>query len=101
MPDRTTSNRAVCTCLPVLTTGQLRDEGHHETWCRTLRVVTWNDQGQRFETERGFRLYGCAKRGCDEINLDFEAFGGHGGKSYCLHHIPLRSRFKLWRQRNA
>jgi hypothetical protein len=47
---------------------------------------------------RTWRLYGCAKRGCDRINLDFESFGTKEGKGYCLDHVPLRSRFRLWRQ---
>lgn len=41
---------------------------------------------------RTWRLYGCARRGCDRINLDFEAFGGRNDKSYCKLHIPLRSQ---------
>jgi hypothetical protein len=45
-----------------------------------------------------FHLYGCAKRGCDRVNIDYEAFGTRDGKTYCLHHIPLRSKFRLWRQ---
>lgn len=47
---------------------------------------------------RTWRLYGCAKRGCDTVNLDYEAFGTREDKSYCLGHIPLRSRLRLWWQ---
>lgn len=47
---------------------------------------------------RTWRLYGCAKRGCDTISLDYESFGTQGGKSYCLCHIPLRSKLRLWWQ---
>lgn len=52
---------------------------------------------------RTWGLYGCAKRGCDKINLDYESFGaqdlfGSGEKSYCRNHIPLRSRIQLWWQ---
>lgn len=46
---------------------------------------------------RTWRLYGCARRGCDAISLDFESFGA-GGKGYCLHHIPLCYRLKVWWQ---
>lgn len=28
---------------------------------------------------RTWRFYGCAKRGCDRINLDFESFGARDG----------------------
>lgn len=50
-----------------------------------------------------FRLYGCAKRGCDAVNPDYWAFGSRDGKSWCLHHRPLRSRLRVWWQerRNA
>lgn len=41
---------------------------------------------------RTWRLYGCAKRGCDAVNPDYLAFGSHNGKSYCLHHVPRRLR---------
>jgi len=44
----------------------------------------------------GFKIFACAKRGCDRINPDWYAFGTADGKTYCLHHIPLRSRIKLW-----
>lgn len=50
---------------------------------------------------RTWRLYGCAKRGCDRINLDYESFGTREGKGYCLNHIPLRSRLRLWRQERS
>jgi len=42
-----------------------------------------------------WRLYGCAKRGCDAINMDFEAYGAYG-KSWCLHHPPFRVRVRRW-----
>jgi hypothetical protein len=49
-------------------------------------------------TGRVYRLYGCAKRGCDRINTDYEAFGC-GDKSYCLHgHIPRRALLRVWWQ---
>jgi hypothetical protein len=50
---------------------------------------------------RTWRLYGCAKRGCDRINLDYETFGTREGKGYCLSHIPLRSRLRLWWQERS
>jgi hypothetical protein len=43
-------------------------------------------------------VYGCARRGCDAINLAYESFGGHDGRSYCLDHVPLRSRLRVWWQ---
>lgn len=46
---------------------------------------------------RTWRLYGCAKRGCDKVNLSYESFRG-GDKGYCLDHIPLRYRIKVWWQ---
>lgn len=48
------------------------------------------------------RLYGCARRGCDAVNPDYLNFGAHG-KSWCLHHRPLRARLRVWWQerRNA
>jgi hypothetical protein len=45
---------------------------------------------------RTWKLYGCAKYGCDHINLDYESFRGPNNKSYCLAHIPLRLKFILW-----
>lgn len=44
-----------------------------------------------------YKLFGCAKRGCDQVNPDWRAFGS-SGKTYCLDHIPLRSRARLWWQ---
>jgi hypothetical protein len=46
---------------------------------------------------RTWRIYGCARRGCDRVNLDYEAFGGRD-KTYCMGHIPFRSRVRLWWQ---
>lgn len=42
--------------------------------------------------------YGCARRGCDGINLAYESFGASDGRSYCLDHAPLRSRLRIWWQ---
>jgi hypothetical protein len=47
---------------------------------------------------RTWRLYGCAKRGCDQINPDYLAFGTREGRSYCMAHIPWRSRLRVWWQ---
>lgn len=44
---------------------------------------------------RTWRLYGCAKRGCDQVNPDYLSFGAKNGKGYCLDHIPLRIRLKM------
>jgi hypothetical protein len=33
-----------------------------------------------------------------DVLVDYESFGTRGGKSYCLGHIPWRSRSKVWRQ---
>jgi len=57
VPDHTTPYPMVdCTCLPVLTTGQRRDEGHHETWCPTRRAV-----GSRMvEPEPGYAVEALA-----------------------------------------
>lgn len=40
---------------------------------------------------RTWKLYGCAKDGCDAVNPDYLSCGV-GERSYCLHHIPLRYR---------
>lgn len=45
--------------------------------------------------KRIFRLYGCAKRGCDRVNPDYESYGAYG-MSWCLHHVPLRIRLRRW-----
>lgn len=45
--------------------------------------------------KRIFRLYGCARRGCDRINPDYESYGAYG-KSWCLDHVPLRIRLRRW-----
>jgi hypothetical protein len=44
---------------------------------------------------RTWRLYGCAKRGCDRISPDYMSFGTKGGKGYCLDHIPRLVKFKM------
>ena len=51
----------------------------------------------QYRTERGFKLFGCAKRGCDKVNPDYLAFGS-GDKTYCLDHKPWRARWRLWLQ---
>lgn len=50
-----------------------------------------------WEPFRRRRLYGCAKRGCDKVNPPYLSFRG-GDKGYCLDHIPLRYRIKVWWQ---
>jgi hypothetical protein len=42
---------------------------------------------------RMWRLYGCAKRGCDAVNPDYLSYGAYG-KGWCLHHTPLRIRIR-------
>lgn len=61
------------------------------------RAAEWDSRRMRYVTEQGFRLYGCAKRGCDAVNPDYEAFGV-GDRSYCLHHIPFLTRMKMRRR---
>lgn len=59
-----------------------------------------SDTREPYVVERNgmqFRLYGCARHGCDTVNPDYLAFGGCG-KSWCLNHKPLRSRLRLWWQ---
>jgi hypothetical protein len=56
-----------------------------------------------YEVERNgrtFRLYGCARRGCDAVNPDYLAFGAHG-KSWCLGHRPLLARLRVWWQERS
>jgi hypothetical protein len=60
-----------------------------------------NDRYTHTANGRTWKLSGCAKRGCDHINPDYLAFGvgfGADEKTYCLNHIPLRARFRLWWQ---
>jgi hypothetical protein len=45
-----------------------------------------------------WRLYGCAKRGCDAVNPDYLAFGTRDGRTWCLDHRPLLSRVLVWWQ---
>jgi hypothetical protein len=44
---------------------------------------------------RTWKLYGCAKRGCDAVNPDYLSFGASNGKGYCLGHVPLHVRFRM------
>lgn len=44
---------------------------------------------------RHWRLYGCARRGCDAVSPDYESYGAYG-KSWCFKHIPRRIRFRRW-----
>lgn len=60
-----------------------------------MTITKYTHQGN---AGRVYKLYGCAKRGCDRINTDYESFGAFNGKSYCRNHIPLYSRFILWLQ---
>jgi hypothetical protein len=71
---------------------------------RSIRcALSQGHDGQHRNLERSFwwtkaPLYGCAKRGCDAMNPDYLAFGTRDGKSWCLGHIPLRARIRLWWQ---
>jgi hypothetical protein len=56
------------------------------------RILTYEANG------RMWTVYGCGRRGCDAINLDYESFAARDGRSYCLDHAPLRSRLRLWWQ---
>lgn len=47
-------------------------------------------------SERNYKLFGCARYGCDSINYDWWAYEGKDGKSYCLHHRPLPDRIVSW-----
>ena len=58
----------------------------------------WPPQYTHTANGRTWRLYGCAKRGCDKVNPDYATFGA-GDKNYCLGHIPLRTRLRLWLRR--
>lgn len=50
---------------------------------------------------RTWRLYGCAKHGCDRISPDYASFKARG-KGYCLDHLPLRTKIWLWwKERSA
>lgn len=40
---------------------------------------------------------GCARRGCCSVNAPWETFTSRG-KTYCLGHIPLRARLRVWWQ---
>lgn len=51
---------------------------------------------KRYVSGSGFRLYGCARRGCDAVNPDYLSFGARG-KSWCLGHIPFLVRLKMRR----
>lgn len=39
------------------------------------------------------KRYGCARRGCDAVNPPWASYGAYG-KSWCLHHVPLRVRLR-------
>lgn len=42
---------------------------------------------------RRIKWFGCARRGCDAVNPDYLAYGAYG-KTWCLHHAPLRIRLR-------
>lgn len=44
-------------------------------------------------TKRAIKHFTCAK--CRTVNPDFLTFGARG-KHYCLGHIPLLTRARLW-----
>lgn len=59
------------------------------------RAAEHDAGSQRYRTVRGgFKLFGCAKRGCDAVNPDHAAFGARG-KSWCLNHVPVLVRLKM------
>ena len=43
---------------------------------------------------RRVKWFGCAKRGCDAVNPDHWSYRAYG-KTWCLHHPPLRMRLRL------
>lgn len=68
-----------------------------ERWTRTQGVGRVTD----YKEIPMHKVYGCAKRGCDAVNPAYLSFGTREGKGYCLHHIPWRSRLRLWKQDKA
>ena len=52
----------------------------------------WGDNNAERHEDR---LYGCAKRGCHAVNKPYMSYGAYG-KSWCLHHAPLRIRLRRW-----
>lgn len=49
--------------------------------------------------DREYRLYGCARRGCDKVVPDYWVFESRGS-TYCLLHVPLLARLRVaWRER--
>lgn len=50
-------------------------------------------------TARKWKYFTCRK--CGVVNPDYLTFGGGSldrPKYYCLHHVPLHSRVRLWWQ---
>lgn len=50
---------------------------------------------------RTWKLFGCAKRGCDKVSPDYLSVGV-GDKGYCIDHVPLFARLRMrWQDRIA
>jgi hypothetical protein len=66
-----------------------QNAGHDETYS-----LEWE------AANSGGKLSGCAKRGCCRVLTDYQSFGvGCPTRLvYCLEHIPLRYRVKVWWQ---
>ena len=75
----------------------------HSTYATTQRWVTiTNLAGKNHDKSR--TIYGCAKRGCDKTHFNFDVFavGFPVKNTYCLDHIPLLVRIKMYfKERNT
>jgi hypothetical protein len=69
-----------CVCSPQCKDNALRKLGG------------WGDNATRNHEDR---MYGCAKAGCHAVNDPSWAYGAYG-KSWCLHHPPLRIKIRRW-----
>lgn len=68
----------------------IHKDGPHEPWCACRQCE--EALGEHHPA------FPCAKRDCPKWNRAWETFTTRDGRTWCLGHIPLRSRLRLWWQ---
>jgi hypothetical protein len=90
------------------------ERGYRERHWEQARQVEmrWSQEGRNGLPEVARLLYvaeiaekstGCARSGCCMVNAPWQTFTTRDGKTWCLGHMPLRARVRVWWQerRNA
>lgn len=94
------------TDAPSVVPNRLGYRARHWEQARQIEM-RWSQEGRNGLPEVARLLYvaeiaeksaGCARRGCCAVNPPWETFTTRNGKTWCLAHVPLTARVRVWWQ---